>query len=57
MIPRQRSIAATTLTVLGGLVLPFALYALAMNGYAVLMVVSLGLIIVGVLVGKAGKRG
>jgi hypothetical protein len=33
------------------------LYALAVNGYAVLIVASLGLIIAGILIGKAGKPG
>lgn len=37
--------------------LPLGLYALAVNGYAVLIVASLGFIIAGILVGKAGKRG
>lgn len=57
MSPRQRSIIATTLTVAGAIVLPFGLYALAVNGYAVLIVAALGLIIAGILVGKAGKQG
>jgi len=55
--PKQRSIIATTLTVLGAVALPFGLYALVANGYFVLIAASLGLIIAGVLVGKAGKRG
>lgn len=53
---RQRSIIATTLAVLGGVMLPFGLYALAANGYFVLIAASLGLIMVGIAVGKAGKR-
>lgn len=57
MSPRQRSIIATTIAVLGAIVLPFGVYALAVNGYFVLIAVSLGLIIAGVLIGKAGKRG
>ncbi len=52
---RQRATIATTLTALGGLILPFGLYALAVNGYVPLMFASLGLIVAGVLVGKAGK--
>lgn len=53
---RQRSIIATTLAVLGGVMLPFGLYALAANGYFVLIAASLGLIMAGIAVGKAGKR-
>lgn len=57
MSPRQRSIVATTIAVLGLIVLPFGVYALAVNGYVVLIAVSLGLIIAGVLIGKAGSAG
>jgi hypothetical protein len=53
--PRQRSTIATTLSVLGIILLPFALYALV-EGYFVLIAASLGLIVAGVLVGKSGKR-
>jgi hypothetical protein len=45
------------LAVLGGVILPFGLYALAANGYFVLIAVSFGLIMAGILIGKAGKRG
>ena len=54
--PRQRSIVATTLTVVGGVLLPLGLYALAANGYVVLIVASLALILAGIAVGKTGKR-
>ncbi len=54
--PRRRSIVATTLTVVGGVLLPLGLYALAVNGYVVLIVASFALILAGIAVGKAGKR-
>jgi hypothetical protein len=57
MSPRLRSKIATTLAVLGIVLLPFGLYALVVNDYFVLIVASLGLVIAGALVGKAGKRG
>lgn len=53
---RRRSKIATALFVLGAVVLPFGIYALAVNGYFVLIVASLALILAGVGVGKAGKR-
>ncbi len=55
--PRQRSTIATTMAVLGIVLLPFGLYALVVNDYFVLIVASLGLVIAGALLGKAGKRG
>jgi len=55
--PRRRSTIATTMAVSGIVLLPFGLYALVVNDYFVLIVASLGLVIAGALLGKAGKRG
>ena len=56
MTPRQRSRIATALAVFGVVLLPFGLYALVVNDYYVLILASLGLVIAGALLGKAGKR-